>query len=168
MGTRGDQARFEGTGATSEDLGQVEQIKALNRAFLSKAFLSSHHRQQIRKAVGRYLTSGSLQRLRPQQLDPIHLRSRSFLQSLQSPQSLQSQERLKRRKRRSGKRSGRGPKKSRPGRKTRINPGGIGNRSLPSRWTSLRVTLPIGHEHRLLALQRIGGYHYFAEPATGR
>ena len=82
MGTRGERARFEGTGATSEDLGRVEQIKTLNRAFLSKAFLSYHHRQQIRKAIGRYRTSGSLQRLRPQQLDPIHLRSRSFLQSL--------------------------------------------------------------------------------------
>ena len=143
----------------------MERIKALNRISLSRTFLSYHHRQQIRKAIGRYRTSGSLQRLRPQQLDPVHLRSRSFLQSLQS---LQGQERLKRRKRRSGKRSGRGLRKSRPGKKTRINPGEIVNRSLPNRWTSLHVTLPIGHKLRLLALQRIGGYHCFAEPATGR
>ena len=165
MGTLGERVRFEGTGVTSEDLGRVERIKALSRIFLSRTFLSYHHRQQIRKAIGRYRTSGSLQRLRPQQLDPVHLQSRSFLQS---PQSLQSQRRLRRRKKRSGKRSGQGLRRSRPRKRTRTNPGEIGSRSLPNRWTSLRVTLPIGHGLRLLALQRIGGYHYFAVPATSR
>ena len=160
MGTLGERARFEGTGVTSEDLGRVERIRALSRTFLSY-----HHRQQIRRAVGRYRTSGSLQRLRPQQLEPIHLQSRSLLLN---PQNLRSQRRLKRRKKRSGKRSGQGLKRSRPGRRTRINPGEIGSRSLPNRWTSLHVTLPIGHGLRLLALQRIGGYHFFAEPATSR